>query len=227
MKMPRFGLARRFRGGVLFVGGLALLVACHGPALSDSAADEAAGQEPVAPCAEDEVREYFCDDLQPLSSSRPAPAPYDNCPASTDIRHASFPAVGRIANFDPGFTGYTRKRVPPGHSCCYGWCAKVTVAEPTKAAPSACHDASGLQETFCMREFEGGTSAPAGSPFEHCPVAVKPPEVAAFSVPNAALLEVNLTGQRRRDMQLADCCYAWCSKAPAGTVLKATHPKTK
>lgn len=225
--MARFGLAAlRFRGAALFVVGLGWLAACHG---SETAAARAAARQsdPGAPCAEDEVREYFCDDLLPLSSSRPAPEPYDNCPATTDIRHASFTAVGRIAGFDQSFTDYTRKRVPPGHSCCYGWCAKVKVADPSVAAPAACRDASGLYESFCMRELEGGTSQPAASPFERCPAALKPPEVVAFSSPNSALLDATRTGQRRRDMQLADCCYGWCSKAPAGTVLKNSHPKIK
>src|SRR4051812_40523440 len=125
--MPGFGLvALRFRGAALFTVGLALLVACHGP---ESAAARAAArqQDPSLPCGQDEVREYFCDDLLPLSSSRPAPEPYDNCPATADLRHGSFKAVGRIAGFDQSFTEYTRKRVTPGHSCCYGWCAKVKV----------------------------------------------------------------------------------------------------
>ena len=180
------------------------------------------------PCAEDEVREYFCDDLLPLTSSRPAPEPFDNCPSNTDIRHGQYPAVSRIASFDRAVTEYTRKRVQPGHSCCYGWCAKVAVAEPNQAAPSACRDALGLHESFCLRELEGGTSRPASSPFDHCPVAIKPPEVVAFSAPSSALLDVAATAQRRRDVLLADCCYAWCSKAPSGTVLKpSAHPKTK
>lgn len=179
------------------------------------------------PCAQDEVREYFCDDLLPLSSSRPAPEPYDNCPATADLRHGSFVAVGRVASFDPSFTAYTRQRVQPGHSCCYGWCAKVKVADPSHAAPSTCQDSSGLHESFCMRELESGTSAPAPSPYERCPIAVKPPEVVAFAAPGAALLDVAQTGQRRRELQLADCCYAWCSVPPSGTVLKPTHPKIK
>ena len=179
------------------------------------------------PCREDEVREYFCDDLLPLSSSRPAPEPYDNCPATTDIRHGSFQAVGRVAAFDQSFTDYTRKRVPPGHSCCYGWCAKVKIADPGLASPAACRDANGLRESFCMRELEGGTSRPAQSPFDRCPAALKPPEVVAFAAPSSALFDASRTAQRRRDMQLADCCYGWCSITPAGTVLKSAQPKSK
>lgn len=219
-------MARFSRGGALFVGFFWVLSACRGGA-SEAVRDAAREQDPSVPCGEDEVREYFCDDLLPLSSSRPAPEPYDNCPASTDVRHGAFPAIGTVAGFDQGFTAYTRKRVPPGHSCCYGWCAKVKVADPNEAAPPACHDASGLRESFCLRELEGGTSAPATSPFDRCPVAVKPPEIVAFSSPNAALLDVTQTAQRRRDLKLADCCYGWCSKVPPGTVAKPRHPKIK
>jgi hypothetical protein len=224
--MARFGLGKLvFRGGVLFVIGASLLVACHG---TESEAARAEREEDSAePCARDEVREYFCDDLLPLSSSRPAPEPYDNCPSTTDLRHGSFEPVAQIARFDLSYTAYTRRRVQPGHSCCYGWCAKVKVADAAKAAPTACRDSSGLHESFCMRELEGGTSLPSGAPYEHCPLAVTPPEVVAFAAPSSALLDLQQTGQRRRDLQLPECCYSWCSVPPAGTVLKATHPKIK
>lgn len=225
--MARFGLvASRFRGAAWFAVGLGVLSACHGGPTERVAA--ARLHDPSLPCAEDEVREYFCDDLLPLSSSRPAPEPYDNCPATTDIRHGSFTAVGRVAAFDQSFTDYTRKRVQPGHSCCYGWCAKVKVADPGLASPAACRDPNGLHESFCMRELESGTSLPAQAPFDRCPAALKPPEVVAFSAPSSALFDPSKTTQRRRDMQLADCCYGWCSITPAGTVLKTTsQPKTK
>jgi len=224
--MAWFGLvAPRFRGAALFTVGLGVLAACHGPA--STRGNVARQQDPTLPCKEDQVREYFCDDLLPLSSSRPAPEPYDNCPATTDIRHGSFKAVGRVAAFDQSFTEYTRTRVPPGHSCCYGWCAQVEIADPSLASPAACRDANGLHESFCMRELEGGTSLPAPNPFDRCPVALKPPEVVAFAAPNAALFDASQTAQRRRDMRLADCCYGWCSITPAGTVLKSAQPKTK
>lgn len=206
--------------------GLGLLAACQS-GQSERAREVAREQDPNLPCEEDQVREYFCDDLLPLSSSRPAPEPYDNCPATTDIRHPAFVPVGRVAGFDPAFTEYTRKRVPPGHSCCYGWCAQVKVSDPNQAAPAACADSYGLHESFCMRELEQGTSQPAQTPFEHCPLAVKPPEVLAFAAPSSALLDVTQTAERRRDRLLADCCYGWCSKAPVGTVLKSAQPKIK
>lgn len=225
--MARFGpVALRSRGAALFTVGLGLLVACHGPAPVRARA-AAPQRDPSLPCREDEVREYFCDDLLPLSSSRPAPEPYDTCPATADIRHASFKAVGHVAAFDQSFTEYTRKRVPPGHSCCYGWCAQVKLADPGLASPAACRDANGLRESFCMRELEGGTSEPAPSPFDRCPAALKPPDVVAFAAPNSALFDVTQTAQRRRDKQLADCCYGWCSIAPSGTVLNSPQPKIK
>src|SRR3954469_11938928 len=169
LKMARFGpVALRFRGAAVFSLGLGMLAACHGSGSTGPTATPRQ-QDPSVPCAEDEVREYFCDDLLPLSSSRPAPEPYDNCPATTDIRHGAFKALGRVAAFDQSFTDYTRKRVPPGHSCCYGWCAQVKVADPSLASPEACRDANGLRESFCMRELEGGTSLPAPSPFDRCP----------------------------------------------------------
>lgn len=224
--MARFGLGKlAFRGGAWLVMGCSLVLACHGAESQAERAEQE--QESAAPCARDEVREYFCDDLLPLASSRPAPEPYDNCPATTDIRHGSFAPVGRVASFDLAYTAYTRRRVQPGHSCCYGWCAKVKVADASQAAPLACRDSSGLRESFCMRELEGGTSTPSQSPYDRCPVAVKPPEVVAFAAPSSALLDLNQTSQRRRDVQLPDCCYGWCSVPPSGTVLKASQPKIK
>ncbi|HET7540467.1 MAG TPA: hypothetical protein VFK05_11370 [Polyangiaceae bacterium] len=226
--MLGFGaVAPWLRGGVWFALGLGGLLGCHSADAPRPTSTARQQVDPSAPCGEDEVREYFCDDLLPLSSSRPAPEPYDNCPATTDIRHGSFTAIGRVAAFDQGFTDYTRKRVPPGHSCCYGWCAKVKIADPSQASAQACRDANGLRESFCMREMEGGTSLPAPNPFDRCPAALKPPEVVAFAVPNSALFDASRTAQRRREVQLADCCYGWCSITPAGTVLKSGQPKTK
>jgi hypothetical protein len=224
--MSRLGLGKlAIRGGALFAVVVSSAVACHGADLEAARAERE--EDANLPCAQDEVREYFCDDLLPLSSSRPAPEPYDNCPSTADLRHGSFEPVGQIARFDPSDTAYTRRRVQPGHSCCYSWCAKVKVADASQAAPVACRDSNGLHEGFCMRELEGGTSTPSASPYTRCPVAVKPPEVVAFSAPSSALLDAAQTGQRRRDMQLPECCYGWCSVPPAGTVLKVSHPKIK
>jgi len=222
----------RLRVGLRRARGIALLMAVWAgvPGCSKPVAEEARAAErdrdPTAPCARDEAREYFCDDLLPLSSSRPAPEPYDNCPGAIDIRASSYPPVGHVAGFDVGFTEYTRKRVQPGHSCCYSWCTKVSLSDPGKAAPQQCRDAYGMRESFCMRELEGGTTEPFNEPFERCPAAVKPPEVAVFAAPTSALLDSSATAQRRQDTRLPDCCYGWCSKAPPGTMLK-THPKMR
>jgi hypothetical protein len=224
--MARFGVGpQRFRGGVLLAVLWGLLAACQKP-LSEEARVAAREQDPAAPCGRDEAREFVCDDLLPLSSSRPAPEPYGNCPGAVDIRPGAYKPIGRVAGFDPGFTEYTRQRVPPGHSCCYSWCAKVEVADPGQAAVAQCRDAYGLHENFCLRELESGTSEPAPSPYDRCPLAVKPPEISAFSAPASALIDVAETSQRRQSTKLAECCYGWCSKAPSGTVLKG-QPKTK
>lgn len=208
--------------------GWGVLGACRSGA-GESVRD--ANGEPVieaAPCGRDEVREYFCDDLMPLASSRPAPEPYDNCPAAADVRHSNYEAVRRVASFDQPYTDYTRRRVQPGHSCCYGWCAKVKVANPAQAASASCRGTEEMHEGFCMREMETGTSLPGQSPFERCPLAVTPPAAVAFLPPPSALLDVSETDRRRREKQLAECCYGWCSRTPAGTVLNSRpQPKTK
>lgn len=224
--MARFAVGpRRFRGGVLLAVLWGWFSACQSP-MSEEARVAARERDPSAPCGQDEAREYFCDDLLPLTSSRPAPEPYDNCPGTVDVRPGAYKAIGRIAGFDQGFTEYTRQRQPPGHSCCYSWCAKVELADPSRAAQPACRDAYGMPESFCLRELETGTTEPAASPYDRCPLAVKPPEASSFSAPASALLNVQQTAQARRDSKLAKCCYGWCSKAPSGTMLKA-HPKTK
>lgn len=224
MAWLRVGL-RRVRGLALVGVIWGSVPACSKP-VSERARIAERDHDPAAPCAQDEVREYFCDDLLPLSSSRPAPEPYDNCPGAVDIRASSYPAIGHVAGFDQGYTEYTRKRVQPGHSCCYSWCTKVALGDPSKGAAPQCRDAYGMRESFCMRELEGGTSEPSNEPYGRCPAAVKPPEEAAFSAPASALFDAAATTQRRHDTKLPECCYGWCSKAPPGTMLKA-HPKTR
>jgi hypothetical protein len=222
--MAWFCLSSRRTVGAALLGILGFwLTACQSQ-VSQQARAAARDVDPSLPCGEDQTREYLCDDLLPLSSSRPAPAPYDNCPSTIDTRAGAYEPTGHVAGFDKGFTEYTRKRVQPGHACCYSWCAKVLIADPAKAAPAQCGDAYGMSEKFCMHELEGGTSTPSASPYDRCPVAVKPPEVAVFSAPASALLDVSRTTQRRRDTKLAECCYGWCSKQPSGTIV---HPKIK
>jgi hypothetical protein len=224
--MARFGVGpRRFREGVLLAVLWGWISACQSP-VSEEARVAARDRDPSAPCEQNEAREFFCDDLLPLTSSRPAPEPYDNCPSTVDVHPGAYKPIGSVAGFDKGFTEYTRQRQPPGHSCCYSWCTKVDVADPSRAAQPVCRDAYGIQESFCLRELENGTSEPATSPYDRCPLALKPPEASSFSAPASVLLDVTQTTQARRDSKLAECCYGWCSKAPAGTMLKA-HPKTR
>jgi len=226
--MVRFGVGtRRFLGGVLLAVFWAGVPGCQ-KTISEQARVAARDQDPSLPCGEDEVREYVCDDLLPLTSSRPAPEPFDNCPGAIDTRPGAYKPIGRVAGFDQPFTEYQRQRehVKPGHSCCYSWCAKAQVADPSKAAPLACRDAYGIEERFCMRELEGGTSEPGPSPYDRCPMALKPPEQSAFSAPTSVLIDVAKTNERRQNTKLPECCYGWCSKIPAQTVLRS-HPKTK
>ena len=45
--------------------------------------------------------------------------------------------------FDTGYTEYTRKRAPPGHSCCYSWCDKVKLADASSPSiREACRTAT-------------------------------------------------------------------------------------
>ncbi len=121
--------------------------------------------------------------------------------------------------FDTSYTEYTRKRAPPGHSCCYSWCEKVKLADPS--APSvqnACRTATAFREEFCMAEPEGGASDGAGSPYDRCPAAIVPPRKAVFSAPDSAAFDAQATATRRSKGG-TDCCYAWCSQAPPGSGL--------
>jgi hypothetical protein len=102
----------------------------------------------------------------------------------------------------------------------------VDIADRGRGAPTACRDIYGMPEHFCLRALESGTSEPAASPNDRCPAAVKPPEASAFAAPASALLDVVETAKQRRESQLDQCCYGWCSQVPSGTVLKS-HPKTK
>jgi hypothetical protein len=167
----------------------------------------------------DETREYYCEDLLPLNSALPAPAPYQACPGSIDDPVGEYEPAPAIGLFDASYTEYTRKRAPPGHSCCYSWCSHLTLADP--AAPSAqaaCQAATAFREEYCMPEPESGTSLPGPAPFERCPAALVPPPKAVFSAPESALFDQGLTGTHRGKGQL-DCCYAWCSQAPPGSGL--------
>jgi hypothetical protein len=198
------------------------------PSCSSSQPKEAESpgeQEQPLRCEVDQTREYLCDNLLPLTSAKPAPEPYENCPAALDVRQSVFEPLSSISRFDAAYTEYTRKRVPPGHSCCYAWCTRVALANPEEADGSVCSDPNAMQERYCMVEPEAGVSESVGAPYERCPVAIKPPAGVAFSAPKAALFDAAQTGQKRQE-GLHECCYGWCSKTPPGTGLRS-QPNSK
>ena len=208
---------------------LVFYVALAAPSCSSSQPKQAesAGAEKEQPlrCEVDQTREYVCDNLLPLTSAKPAPEPYQNCPSALDVRQSVFEPLSTVARFDPAYTEYTRKRVPPGHSCCYAWCTRIVLGNPEEADGSVCSDPNAMQERYCMVEPESGVSASVGAPYDRCPTAIRPPAGVAFSAPKAALFDPAQTGQKRQQ-GLHECCYGWCSKAPAGTGLR-TQPKAK
>ena len=186
--------------------------------------------EPVAPeaeaehlanspkiCPVDQVREYFCDDLLPLVAALPAPPPYDNCPSSIEHHEGNHQPLPPVAVFDSSYTEYIRKRHPPGHNCCYSWCAPVAVKSLDDVLPQAgCTQPLAIRETYCMPTLEGGTSAPASDQLPRCPIAIQPPAGKAFSVPPAAPLDLVSTNSRR-SLGFDECCYGWCSVQPGGS----------
>jgi hypothetical protein len=170
-------------------------------------------------CAPDQTREFYCEELLPVGSSLSAPAPYESCPAAVEPPSGDW-GTALSGRFDQAYTKFIRSRVPPGHACCYSWCAPLEVRAASDAPPpGTCEFRLALPETYCVLEPEGGTSEPAGSPWERCPAALKPPADRAFSVPEAAPLDVT-TSSERRGQGLAECCYGWCSRLPEGYQLE-------
>jgi len=168
-------------------------------------------------CGIDQTREYFCEDLLPLATSMPAPSPYDACPSTIDEPASDYDPPPAYGLFDTSYTEYTRKRAPPGHSCCYSWCDRVKLADA--GAPSiqnACRMATAFREEYCMAEPEGGSANPAGAPYDRCPAAIVPPAKVVFSAPDAAAFDARATATHRAKGEV-DCCYAWCSQAPPGS----------
>ncbi len=181
-------------------------------------ADDGSGPPPA--CQKDEVREYLCDDLLPLNAARPAPEPYQTCPSNVGVKGNVFPATSSFARFDTARTEWTRKRVPPGHACCYSYCSKLAVADVDDVDPTACQQPNAMPERLCISSAEAGVSDAASSPNEGCAEAVAPPPGVAFAPPKAAALDLRATAERRAQ-GLSECCYGWCSKAPLGTGLGA------
>ncbi|HEX6766399.1 MAG TPA: hypothetical protein VF103_12995, partial [Polyangiaceae bacterium] len=114
------------RGGSQFALGLALSALALGAAPSacrssdgespqaktPSEYDNAQKLVPVA-CGKDQVREYRCDALLPLSSSLPAPEPYGACPGAMDIVDPIYVPLANTAAFDAVYTEFMRRRAAP------------------------------------------------------------------------------------------------------------------
>jgi hypothetical protein len=203
---------------------VALLPSACGSSSSENPANTASDVEASlvpAPCGKDQVREYRCDALLPLSSSLPAPEPYGACPGVIDVVDPIFEPLQKTASFDAVHTEFMRRRAPPGHQCCYSWCAKLDVAPVSEVPPgSRCGEPLAFPEKLCMPEPEGRiTTEHAAAPFDRCAAAIRPPQGASFSVPSAALLHPGITNERR-GLGLSECCYAWCSIAPPGSGLE-------
>lgn len=166
-------------------------------------------------CEVNQVREYHCEELLPRENTLPAPTPFEACPSSIDSHAGVHAKTPPIALFDADFTAHTRRRMPPGHSCCYSWCSALRLAEPAEVLPnSGCSTDVSMRETYCFDVPESGTSQPAPRPFDRCPSAVTPAEATAFHVPKAAPFDPTVT-MNRRGSGFNECCYSWCSKAPA------------
>ena len=171
-------------------------------------------------CGVDEVREYHCEELLPLRSALPAPYPYTNCPGQIEDLPGKLDPRPTVAAFDVSYTAYIRRRMPPGHSCCYSWCARIPLADATKIDPQArCRDVLAMRETFWFDEPEKGTTDPSNPPYERCPRAIVPPAGEVFFQPPGALFDPVCTAGWRR-LGLGYCCYSWCSRAPPGSGLQ-------
>jgi hypothetical protein len=197
-----------------------LSVACSGGKQKDAAtaADDQTGPPP--PCQKNEVREYFCDDLLPFVSEKPAPEPFQTCPATVGVKGNIFAPTSSWAHFDIPRTEWTRKRVPPGHACCYSWCSTLVAGDVDDIDPKSCQQPNAMPERLCISAAEAGVSDAAAAPNEQCAVAVVPPAGVAFTPPKAAGLDLQATAEKR-SQGVGECCYGWCSKAPLGTGLGA------
>jgi hypothetical protein len=209
--------------GVLGLGGLAAASAmsgCSGSKQKEAATSGEDANGPPPPCQKDEIREYLCDDLLPFTSEKAAPEPYQTCPSNVGVKGNVFPATSSWARFDVPRTEWTRKRVPPGHACCYSYCSKLAIAPVDQVEQASCSQPNAMPEKLCISSAEAGVSEAAAAPNEGCAEAVAPPAGVAFTAPKAAALDLRVTAERRAQ-GLNECCYGWCSKAPLGTGLGA------
>ena len=196
---------------------------CGSSSASDEAQAPPTGYWEHSPrvCGVDETREYFCDDLLPLRSALSAPEPYSQCPGHVEGHQGEIDPTPTVAVFDASYTAYMRSRMPPGHTCCFSWCARIPLADASQVDPNArCSDGLAIRENYCFEEPEQGTSYPGAPPYARCPRSIRPPESAVFYAPPGALFDPLLTAQRRQ-VGLRQCCYAWCSIAPPNSGMHA------
>ncbi len=202
---------------------LAIVLACGSSRESEEGPKSPSGMWSHSPpvCGQDEVREYQCEELLSVAPAMPAPAPYESCPMNLEGATGIHAPAPPVAIFDDDYTAFIRKRAPPGHSCCYSWCSKLRVVERENLppAPGGCTGGHQMREQYCFDELEGGSVSPAPEPYGRCPTAVVPPASVAFSVPDAAPFDTQATATRRAQ-GFKECCYGWCSAAPAEAVKK-------
>jgi hypothetical protein len=212
--------ARKVTAFALCLSAVWLSAACSGSQqkAAETAADDQSGPPP--PCHKNEVREYFCDDLLPFANEKPAPEPYQTCPSNVGVKGNVFKATSSWARFDIPRTEWTRKRVPPGHACCYSWCSTLVTADVDEVDVKSCQQPNAMPERLCISTAEAGVSEAAAAPNEQCAAAVVPPPGVAFTAPKAAGLDLQATAEKR-SQGVSECCYGWCSKAPLGTGLGA------
>ncbi len=194
---------------------------CGSSSVSDQAEAPPPGYWEHSPrvCGVDEAREYFCDDLLPLRSALPAPEPYSQCPGHVEGHQGEIDPTPTVAVFDASYTAHMRARMPPGHTCCFSWCARIPLADATQVDPNArCSDGLAIRESYCFEEPEQGTSYPSAPPYDRCPRSIRPPESVVFFAPPGVLFDPLLTTQRRQ-VGLRQCCYGWCSIAPPNSGL--------
>jgi hypothetical protein len=193
--------------------------AAEAPPAPEAPTDRAYWENSPPVCAVDEVREYYCSELLPLHSARPAPEPYSNCPGQIEGHQGELDPRPTVAAFDVSYTEHIRRRMPPGHTCCYSWCAQVPLADASQIDPEAhCGDVRVMRESYCLDTPERGTTDPGPAPFQRCPRAIAPPQKVVFFAPPGALLDAAVTAQSSQSGE-AKCCYSWCSPVPPGSGL--------
>lgn len=206
----------------IVAAGAGLVLGCARPDAARAPAPQAPPFWTLSPerCPADHVREYFCDELLPMTSALPAPAPYANCPASIESHSGLHEPSPPIAVFDVPQTARTRARMPPGHTCCYSWCAALKVVSSSGLAPLApCERPTTFREHYCFPELESESSLPAGGAFSRCAAGIVPPAEIAFEVPRAAFFDpVETLDHQARGLR--ECCYGWCSKVPGTSGLE-------